>query len=128
MPPQLQFDMLKLIANIGMMAGALLSLWKIFDLIRNFIVNKVVRPIENINCEIHSMKEEKKAELAVAEHFYRKRLQGDYDYYMSRGEISTKQKLDFMLDIETYRKLNFNHISDTMEEDIESLPIIGQSR
>lgn len=59
----------------------------------------------------------------------RERIEGKYDYYINKGEITANQKRNLLNEIDDYRALDFNGIAKNMKADIDRLPLsCGKNR
>lgn len=138
----MEFDVVKIILTVSSVIGALLAIKSfggkvlaygmkkfsayfqkaLIEPLKNFIVDEFAK----VSDEICSLKKEIKTDKEVSAHFFKKRIIGSYDEYMARGEITSKQKTDFLLDLDMYKANGFNGIEKHIREDINRLPVVGE--
>lgn len=138
----MEFDVVKIILTVSSVIGALLVIKNfggkilsyskerlgvyfqkaLIEPLKSFIVEEFAK----VSDEIGSLKKEIKTDKEVSAHFFKKRITGSYDEYMARGEITSKQKTDFLLDLDMYKANGFNGIEKHIREDINRLPVVGE--
>lgn len=93
------------------------------------------KPFDNLNSKIDKLAEdvstlnqsyEKRNETLA--HFLRRRLVGNAEYYIAQKFITVKEKEDFIEDFTQYKALGFNHVVDSMLEDVKKLPVLTKAQ
>lgn len=105
--------------DLGIVIAALSTLYKIIKL----IIDRYYKPFHQLSAEMKEIKNMTIANREAMAQFMLNRIVGDADYLIDKKYITVKEKKDFLNEVEKYKSLGFNHISDAMVEDIKRLPL-----
>lgn len=105
--------------DIGIVIAALSTLYKILKL----IIDRYYKPFNKLTADIKEIKKMTIENREAMAQFMLNRIVGDADYLIDKKYITVKEKKDFLNEVEKYKSLGFNHISDAMVEDIKRLPL-----
>lgn len=140
----MEFDVVKIILTVSSVIGALLVIKNFGGRVLAFWMKKLsayfqkvlIEPLKSfivdefnkVSNEIEALKDGINKDKKVSGHFFRTRIMGNYDEYMSRKEITAKQKAEFIFDLDMYEAYGFNSLLKTIREDINRLPVVGGSK